>query len=216
MVYPFISATIFTNNNPHVRVLGDFFKISTLYETFPLMKKTKKTKNEKSWSRFGIWVWKAAWSCSRWWSSHQKLSGMEGYRKLLLQVPTVLTLSSEAGFGSLWILTCSKNKEAYWGMDPRLQQPNQKQHQTQVTWTEAALLSWGSISCEHLGPHSESCVPRTPPPPTLPPSAHTPPACLDHPSAWEVRSRRSRWRLGLPLSAAVQDSVPELLRPVLL
>lgn len=24
--------------------------------------------------------------------------------------------------------------------------------------------SWGAISCEHLGPHSESCVPRTPPP----------------------------------------------------
>lgn len=96
-------------------------------------------------------------------------------------------------------------------MDPRLQQANQgkkqKQHQTEVTWAEAALLSWGVISCVHLGPHSESCVPRSPLP------AHPPPACLDHPAAWEVRSRRLSWRLGLPLSAVVQASVLQLLRP---
>lgn len=66
-------------------------------------------------------------------------------------------------------------------MDPRLQQENQgkkqKQHQREVTWAEAALLSWGVISCEHLGPHSGGCVPRTPPW-TYSSSLPWPPRCL--------------------------------------
>lgn len=39
---------------------------------------------------------------------------MEDYCKLLLQVPIVLTLSSQADFARLEIFTCSKNKELHW------------------------------------------------------------------------------------------------------
>lgn len=162
---------------------------------------------------FGVWVWKAAQTCSRWWSSHHKLSGMEDYCKLLLQVPIVLTLSKQAGFGSLRMLTCSNNKVAYWRWIPGCSRKIKGRNKNSIKQKsrEQRLRScpgaWFPVSTLD---HTLEVVCQE-----LPPE-HTPPACLDHPAAWEVRSRRMRGRLGLPLSAAVQASVLQLLRPALL
>lgn len=87
---------------------------------------------------------------------------MEDYCKLLLQVPIVLTLYSQADFSRLEVFTCSKNKELYWRWISGCSRQIKGRNKSSIK-QKAALLSWGGISCVHLGPHSESCVPRFPP-----------------------------------------------------